>query len=312
MARLALLVCSLAVAMAIVELGLRLAHYGGLRAPVPSEEDELRTLHPTRGWALTPGARALVENAEFTVEVAINSRGLRDVEHAPEPADGQRRIAVLGDSFMEANQVALEKTFARALDRALDGTEVINLGVGGYGSAQQWLALREEGLGYRPDLVLVAFYYNDVRNNSRTLEGWLWGEEAPKVFGRPYARIDASGAVVVDGPDYERARRWAEKRRAKERRRRGPALLSVRQIRALFDAGGELRRHDPNLWLGPLLADFNSGWSAAEQSVDAYTAAWEKAWQVTERVLTEIGRTSREAGAEVLVFSVPARFQVEP
>ena len=66
------------------------------------------------------------------------------------------------------------------------GVEVLNLGVGGYGTAQQLLTLEEDGLRYRPDLVVLGFFLgNDVQNNSRAIETGLQGEEARTTFARP-------------------------------------------------------------------------------------------------------------------------------
>lgn len=75
------------------------------------------------------------------MKVSINSKGLRDVEHNCEKEEGIFRIVVLGDSFMEAYQVPLEQSFPRLLEKNLNKrsskkVEVINLGVGGHGTAR--------------------------------------------------------------------------------------------------------------------------------------------------------------------------------
>ena len=69
----------------------------------------------------------------------------------------------------------IEDAFHRQLEKfARDSgkqIEVINLGVGGYGTLQAYLALVEEGLKYSPNLVVLGFFFgNDLKNNSRTLE----------------------------------------------------------------------------------------------------------------------------------------------
>ena len=49
--------------------------------------------------------------------------------------------------------------------------EVINFGVSGFGTIQEWQMLEHYVGDYAPDLVLLAFLPgNDVRNNSRQLE----------------------------------------------------------------------------------------------------------------------------------------------
>lgn len=151
------------------EVALRL--YDLTRPRPPEQKAEL--WEPARGfgWLHPPGARGrwFDEYGEFSVDVAINSHGLRDVEHDEAKPPGVFRILVLGDSYMEGIQVELEKTFPRVLERELAArrVEVINASVADWGTDNQLVYFRERGRRYSPDLVLLAFTTaNDVRNNS--------------------------------------------------------------------------------------------------------------------------------------------------
>ena len=62
---------------------------------------------------------------------------------------------VIGDSFAFGWGVSDSQTYSARLEAALPALEVINLGVGGYGTDQMLLMLREEGLRYAPDLVIA-------------------------------------------------------------------------------------------------------------------------------------------------------------
>ena len=112
-----------------------------------------------------------LRDGHFWVE--INSDGLRGPEIPLQHPPGTFRIALLGDSFMEAFEVPFEKTVGEVLGRRLStlrGTpvEVLNFGVGGYGTAQEELTLRHEVWKYSPDLVLLAVTTgNDISDNYR-------------------------------------------------------------------------------------------------------------------------------------------------
>jgi hypothetical protein len=111
----------------------------------------------------------------FDVPVAINSHGFRDREHSYEKPADIKRILLLGDSYVEALQVPLERSVTALLEKRLRSRDVnaetINLGVSGFGTAREYLMLREYGLKYKPDLVLLFFVGNDLLNNSARLEG---------------------------------------------------------------------------------------------------------------------------------------------
>src|SRR3990170_8783583 len=108
--------------------------------------------------------------------VKMNSHGFRDRERSYEKGKDVFRIVVLGDSIIEALQVPLEQAFTDVLGRMLNSEsdkrfEVINLGVGGFGTGQEYLTLKYYGLNYQPDLVILAFFlFNDIRNNYLTLD----------------------------------------------------------------------------------------------------------------------------------------------
>jgi hypothetical protein len=120
--------------------------------------------HPTRGWALRPGLRDVPAFGDKTL--SSNSRGLRGVREYPldKPA-GVARVVVLGDSFTFGEDVGDDEAWPRRLEELMPGTEVLNLGVHGYGHDQMLLYLKEEGLKYHPDVVVVGFLPDDMERN---------------------------------------------------------------------------------------------------------------------------------------------------
>src|SRR5262249_24782497 len=104
----------------------------------------------------------------------FNSHGLRDYERTYAKPRDTFRILVLGDSCVEALQVALENTFPALLEKRLNENsasrrfEVLNLGQSGFGTADEYMRYLNFGVNYTPDLVLLAFLTgNDFRNNSK-------------------------------------------------------------------------------------------------------------------------------------------------
>lgn len=108
-----------------------------------------------RGYELTPGVGD------------VNSLGLRGPAVDPVHAPGVHRIVALGDSFTYGDGVSAEEAWPAQLEQRLNHAsgerfEVLNLGVPGYNTAQEYADLEERGLRLAPDLVIVAFTLSDA------------------------------------------------------------------------------------------------------------------------------------------------------
>lgn len=119
------------------------------------------------GWRNIPGWRAMT----FGKPLTINSVGHRiQREYVPDKPAGVKRILVLGDSYAWGYGVADDDVFSEVLQDRLDqrdlAWEVINTGVSGWGTDQQYLYLKQEGMAFAPDIVVLAFFIgNDIDNN---------------------------------------------------------------------------------------------------------------------------------------------------
>ena len=158
----------------------------GLRISGARFEPQLYEPNRERGWRLRAGASGVVAT-ENRQTVRINSRGFRDRERNYEKRAGTFRIAVLGNSWTEALQVPLERTYPAVLEEELQKRcgngqriEVLNFGVAGYSTAQELLVLQQEVWKYQPDLVVLAFYpARDIANNVRELNNAATPEQSP-------------------------------------------------------------------------------------------------------------------------------------
>lgn len=155
--------------LAICEIGLRVLGYRFSGSTWRAD----RVL----GWSLRPGAAAW-EADEGVAWTKINSHGYRDRERTLSKPRGVYRVAVLGDSYTEGRQVAMDKVFTSLAEQELNRrhcygerrVEVLNFGIGGFGTGQELLLLRERVWQFSPDLVVLQFYAgNDLYNNYRAL-----------------------------------------------------------------------------------------------------------------------------------------------
>lgn len=221
---------------------------------------------PVLGWTLRPAT-------------GVNAAGVRDRRHLVHKADDVYRIAVLGDGYTEAMDLPVTETWWRLLGPRLEHCgfqpgrkiEALNFAVAGYSTAQQYVMLETRAMRYRPDLVLLQFAADDVRENSFALA-------ARK--DRPFFMLEPSGGLRFDeafatSPDFRRDTAFGAEllRRAADRSR----LLQL-VSRAHAEPASGLRPDE---------------------------LLWSEAWRITAALILKAAGFSARNGARFMVVSIP-------
>ena len=154
---------------------------------INDERSLMYVYHDTLGWFPSKNSTGRFK-ALREVSVRHNSRGFRDEEHLP----GEKaRIMVLGDSFVWGYDVEEEDRFTEILDSTLEGMDVFNLGVSGYGTDQEWILLQKHYEYYQPDIVFLMFCTDNDRLDNRMNLRYNY-------FYKPYVTEEA-GSLKVKG-----------------------------------------------------------------------------------------------------------------
>ncbi|HNW43218.1 MAG TPA: GDSL-type esterase/lipase family protein [Elusimicrobiales bacterium] len=118
---------------------------------------------PTRGWAIKPN---LTKTPVFGGKVlSTNSKGIRGKTEYTYGKSSKKRILILGDSFTFGEEVNDTEAYPSRLQELLPASEVINFGVHGYAHDQMLIYLKEEGIKYRPDIIILGIVSNDIQRN---------------------------------------------------------------------------------------------------------------------------------------------------
>lgn len=243
--RVALLVVGLLLAAAVLELALRMA-------PVPAIEVHRRQsartatapffeYDPDLGWRGRPRATGRFAGFEFTSHVRLNARGFRDRE-VPDAKPADRiRILVLGDSITWGHGVGQDERFSDHLERRLRAggvaVDVVNFGIGGYGTDQELLLYRREGRALCPDLTVLGLYENDLRENASGHQGR---------YPKPYFASGSNGALTLTNVPVPRAGSWLD-----DTPRTGASRGWVRDELRLYAAAAFVRESVRRMWSGP-------------------------------------------------------------
>jgi hypothetical protein len=156
--------------LVFLEVALRTTHLFNARISW-SDPDEIY------GWRFAPKAKYWNRPGEGGGSSGvINSYGWRDVDWSVNKERGVYRVAVVGDSYVEAFQVEMSETFPKIAERILLDSgfrvETMNFGRSGFTTTEELLVIRDEVLKFSPDLVVLFFYPpNDIRDVSKELAG---------------------------------------------------------------------------------------------------------------------------------------------
>ena len=293
-ANLALPFILLIVILALLELYFRLFDPQSLRLSRPD---------PVLGWVHVANTEGLWQKDCFSARLRFNSEGMRDVEHAIAKPEGTYRIAVIGDSIVTGQEVDLEETVYRRLEAVLQGAgrdvEVLGFAVRGFGTDQEYRLLEHYALKYEPDLVVLVFTGNDIRNNSLTLE---------KNPGKPYFELAPDGTLVARPftPMPDHSNTW-----------KSILFENLHLVRFVYFRVGKIP------WVHNALVKFGVYANVItepgggddlgkynEYRALPWSAEWEEAWRLTQSILLEFRARTERAGARFILLGVANTMQL--
>lgn len=265
------------------------------------------------GLALRPGTTGWFRD-EGNAYVSINAHGMHDRPRDPAKPPGVYRIAVLGDSFMEALQVPLEQGFCAQLEARLAksgrNVEVLNFGCSGYGTAQELLTLRHRVKAFSPDLVLLAVLTgNDLADNERELD---------PVLRRPYFVWKGDELVLDDA--FRSARYY--------RSRKQPLIDFLADHCRVFQLVNALRRHGtaalahgdarppraatPSAAPPPAVVQMQQPGLDDRVYLEPADELWKRIWRTTERLFLMMRDEAKAQGAKLGLVVISNGIDVHP
>lgn len=239
-------------------------------------------------------------NSCMRATTIFNKEGMNDANHTIEKPDGIYRIAVIGDSYVEAMQFPLQQSFFKQMEKRLQSeghnVEVLSFGVGGFGTLQEYYLLRDYALKYNPDLVILSiFTYNDIRNNSFDLEGSL---------DMPYAVLNEDGSLEF--PEFKLRKEYIQAFNSPLRTLVFEHSHLIRFVYRLSNQSVTFRNflaffhlHTPAVQSGDVKRDL----SDELYFVDT-PKKWGESWKVTDLLVEKIRDETVANDASFLMFSL--------
>lgn len=224
--------------------------------------------------------------SEINARFSINAQGWNSAhpEYSIQPPQGRHRIAIIGDSFVEAFQVDSDKSLAERLEACL-GVEVYRFGLSGSPMSHYLHVLRHEALRYHPDCVIIVLIHNDFVESFRLRLGR---------YTISFLRFRIENGVVSEIPPRPYERPWWYWLRGSATYR---YLVDRMQLRIQSLKDRLLKRQAATEYVA------NVGTSSLEDH-------WSDVMAAAEYFFAEFGRISIEAGIQPVVLVESARREI--
>jgi hypothetical protein len=291
MRTLVLAVCSLVMALVVIEIALRTTH--AFNARVAWTEPD-----PAIGWRFTPEREYwfFAEN-DHAIQGRINAMGWRDHERVRTKASETLRVAVLGDSYVEAFQVELDSTFVAIGERMARArglnVEFMNFGRSGMGPAEESIVMQRDVLPCHPDVVVLLYTpNNDIADANRATA-------ADDL--RPFYTVDARDSLHLD-TSFQRTRGYRIRR----------FLNPLKQRSALFSLVAE-RYNAARLARAANVRDKKTPERKLSREQTLTTrhpdATLVANYALTKRIVAEMARVLESRGVGFVLMSVPLVYE---
>ena len=264
----------------------------------------LLVVDPVLGRRYVKDFEGVVFNPESDrdVNVRFNDQGFRFPDLPFEKPAGTRRVVLLGDSMIAGMQVDAELTAAGILEQRLNETasegerwEVLNFGVSGASTAQEYVLYRELARKYHPDLVLCVFFVgNDFGDNSPRLSSrnriYFDLDERGELVQLPYPPLRTRFNELLD--EYSRLYVWQKEATAEAKRVAQAAAPAADSLEERHAWHGESVR--PSEWV----------YYTGEDEICDHS------WRITAGVIGGMASIAAADGASFGLVLLPSSLQV--
>jgi hypothetical protein len=253
-----------------------------------------RQYDPLLGESLIPSVSVVHSRGCFHGLVRTNSWGFRDRDRTLEKPPGTYRVALIGDSAIEAAQVQPNEVVNIQMEQILrnkgyPNVEVLAFGIGAIGTTQELLLYETKVRPFHPDAVVLTFSANDVMNNSSTLQPRTYGIHT---WYCPYYDLGPNGELVFR-PVQSKPLNWL----VMPLERHSNLLYYFERVWFQFD-------YSAYKWHG--VPTYYGTWSD-----DPLDPEWQTAWTITSKVLARFDREVTADGTRFLVLAWPNFYDID-
>ncbi|BCG03588.1 hypothetical protein PPGU19_081560 (plasmid) [Paraburkholderia sp. PGU19] len=165
----------------------------------PGLHRRLMRYDPILGYRFAPGLKLRIPHEGGGYLVKTNRDGFR-CDHPVTPRKRtEHRVLVFGDSYTAGDGVSNGKRYTDVLEQQLTDTEVINFGLSGSGTDQQYLVFQQYASQIDYDAVVISVLVENIQRNVVRERDWADRTGEAIRVPKPWFELSADNGLSLKG-----------------------------------------------------------------------------------------------------------------
>ncbi|HTI18561.1 MAG TPA: SGNH/GDSL hydrolase family protein [Trinickia sp.] len=177
------------------------------RLETPALHRQLMEYDERLGYRFAPSLRVRIPHEGGGYLVKTNRDGFRSDHAFTLKRNRGQRLLLFGDSYTAGDGVSNGKRYSDILEQCLEDTEILNFGLSGSGTDQQYLVYRQYADMLEYDAVVIGVLVENIRRNTVVYREWSGRSGGSICVPKPWFELSSNGELTLNGvpvrPPYE-------------------------------------------------------------------------------------------------------------
>jgi len=169
------------------------------RADIPPLHRQLMQHDDILGYKFAPGLKVRIPHEGGGYLVKTNKEGFRCDNEVTVKTAKARRVMVFGDSYTAGDGVSNGKRYSDVIEQTLEDTEVLNFGLSGSGTDQQYLIFQKYAEKIEYDAVIISVLVENIERNVAKYREWTDRSGESLYVAKPWFELSSSGDLSLKG-----------------------------------------------------------------------------------------------------------------
>ncbi|WCL51247.1 SGNH/GDSL hydrolase family protein [Leptospira sp. GIMC2001] len=154
---------------------------------------------PVLGYKYLPSLKMRVAHEGGGYLIKTNQEGFRCNIEVTTQKQKRKRILVFGDSYTAGDGVSNGKRYSDVLEQNLQDVEVLNFGLSGSGTDQQFLIFQQYSMKIEHDAIVIGLQVENIQRNTVKNRMWSDRDGQPLLVPKPWFEMSAQGDLKLMG-----------------------------------------------------------------------------------------------------------------